>query len=196
MAFKLIAIGTSLGGLNAIQVLLKGLPENFPTPVAVVLHRHKTSDESLIVLLKLYSKLLVKEAQDKEDILPGCVYIAPADYHLLIESDNKTENPYFALSTDAPVTYARPSIDVLFETAADAYGEKVIGVLLTGANHDGVQGLAKIRARGGKTVVEEPSTAACPIMPQAAVMAGVADKILPLADIARFLVKICDFQGK
>lgn len=196
MAFKLIVIGTSLGGLNAVQVLLRSLPASFLTPVAVVLHRHKSSDESLIVLLQLYSKLNIKEAQDKEDILPGYVYIAPADYHLLIESDNKTQNPHFALSIDDPVTYARPSIDVLFETAADAYGKKVIGVLLTGANHDGVQGLAKIKAKGGKTVVEEPSTAACSIMPQAAIVAGVAEKILPLTEIARFLVKICDFQSE
>jgi two-component system, chemotaxis family, protein-glutamate methylesterase/glutaminase len=109
-----------------------------------------------------------------------------------VESRGKTVlNPYFALSTDEPVTYARPSIDVLFETAADADVEKLIGVLLTGANNDGVQGMAKIKARGGITVVEEPSSAFCQIMPQAAIDAGVADKILPLIRITSFLVKIC-----
>lgn len=192
MRFKLIVVGTSLGGVDALQVLLRRLPANFSVPVTVVLHRHKESNYSLIRLLQLSSNLLVLEVQDKEDILPGHVYIAPADYHVLIESE-RVPLPYFALSTDAPVTYARPSIDVLFETAADAYGEKVIGVLLTGANHDGVQGLAKIKALGGKTIVQEPSTALCPVMPKAAIIAGVAEQILPLVDIAEFLLKICHF---
>jgi two-component system chemotaxis response regulator CheB len=150
MKYQIIVIGTSLGGLEALQVILSGLPNTFPIPIAVVQHRHKTSDDTLRLLLQSYSNLVVKEAEDKEEILPGWVYLAPADYHLLIESKDQTgSQPYFSLSTDAPVTYARPSIDVLFETAADAYSKKVIGVLLTGANQDGVQGLAKIKARGG-----------------------------------------------
>ncbi|RUR73606.1 chemotaxis protein CheB [Chlorogloeopsis fritschii PCC 9212] len=193
MTFKLIAIGTSFGGLNALQVILSDLPENFPVPIAVVQHRHKDSDCRLRALLQNYTNLSVKEAEDKEEILPGSVYLAPADYHLLIENKDKTVSyAYFTLSTDAPVTYARPSIDVLFETAADAYAEKVIGVLLTGANQDGVQGLAKIKARGGLTIAEEPSTAFCPVMPAAAITAGVVDKILPLEYIALFLVNICN----
>ncbi|GAA6615423.1 chemotaxis protein CheB [Scytonema sp. NUACC26] len=193
MTFKLIAIGASLGGINALEVLLPGLPKNFSVPVAIVLHRHKdSSDDKLRVALQQYSHLAIVEPQDKEEILPGCVYLAPADYHLQVEGRNNTiPNPYFSLSVDAPVTYARPSIDVLFKTAADAYADKVIGVLLTGANYDGKQGLTRIKARGGKTVVEDPSTAACATMPKAAVVAGVVDKILPLADIAPFLVKIC-----
>ncbi|GAB1542461.1 chemotaxis protein CheB [Scytonema sp. NUACC21] len=192
MAFKLIVIGASLGGFNALEVLLTGLPKSFSVPVAIVQHRHKASTTQLSIALQRYCNLVVVEPQDKEEILPGCVYIAPADYHLLVESRNDAvAYPYFSLSTDAPVTYARPSIDVLFETAADAYGDKVIGVLLTGANYDGTQGLARIRARGGKTVVQEPSTAVCSTMPKAAIAAGVVDKILPLADIAPFLVNIC-----
>ncbi|WP_026732098.1 chemotaxis protein CheB [Fischerella sp. PCC 9605] len=194
MKFNLIVIGTSLGGLDALQIMLRDLPKNFPVPLAIVQHRHKASDDTLGVLLQRYSNLVVKEVEDKEEISPGCVYLAPADYHLLVESMNKAVScPYFALSTDAPVTYARPSIDVLFETAADAYAEKLIGVLLTGANQDGVQGLAKIKARGGVTIVEEPSTAFCPVMPKAAIAAGVAKIVLPLADISAFLVKICNF---
>ncbi|MBR8835236.1 MAG: chemotaxis protein CheB [Stigonema ocellatum SAG 48.90 = DSM 106950] len=189
--FKLIVIGTSFGGLDALQVLLKGLPKSFPVPVAIVLHRHKASSDRLIPLLQDYSNLILKETQDKEDIVPGYVYLAPASYHLLVEGGNTVPYPYFALSTDAPITYAQPSIDVLFETAADVYAQKVIGVLLTGANHDGKQGLARIKARGGKTVVEDPSTASCPTMPKAAIAAGIVDKILPLIDIANFLVKIC-----
>ncbi|MBO3464060.1 chemotaxis protein CheB [Aetokthonos hydrillicola Thurmond2011] len=194
MSFQLIVVGTSFGGLHALQILLKDLPKSFPVPIAVVIHRHKASDGAILTnLLQDYSQLLIKETQDKEDIIPGCVYLAPANYHLLVEGSRTAPKHYFALSTDDPVTYARPSIDVLFETAANVYAENVIGVLLTGANHDGSHGLAKIKAYGGKTVVEEPSTAVCGIMPQAAIIAGVADRILPLEDIPDFLVKICNF---
>ncbi|WP_315791724.1 chemotaxis protein CheB [Fischerella sp. JS2] len=193
MKYQIIVIGTSLGGLEALQVILLGLPKTFPIPIAVVQHRHKASDDTLRDLLQSYTNLVVKEAEDKEEILPGWVYLAPADYHLLIESKDKTvSQSYFSLSTDAPVTYARPSIDVLFETAADAYNQKVIGILLTGANQDGVQGLAKIKARGGMTIVEEPDSAFCSIMPAAAIALGVADQVLPLVDIPAFLVKICN----
>jgi two-component system chemotaxis response regulator CheB len=192
MAFKLVVVGTSLGGLRALQVILPSLPTSFPVPVAIVQHRHKTSNETLSALLQEYSHLIVKEAEDKEEIVAGRVYLAPADYHLLVEGrGDSAERPYFALSTEATVTYARPSIDVLFESAADAYGEKVLGVILTGANHDGVQGLAKIKARGGKTVVQQPTTAESRVMPAAAIAAGIADRILPLGEIAPFLVKVC-----
>jgi two-component system chemotaxis response regulator CheB len=194
MGFQIIVIGTSLGGLRALQILLKGLPKTFPVPIAIVLHRHKASNgEILRVLLQDNSQLVVTEAQDKQDIMPGHVYFAPANYHLLVDGTSITPHHYFTLSADDPVSYARPSIDVLFETAADVYAEKVIGVLLTGSNRDGKNGLAKIKDYGGKTVVEEPSTAACSIMPQAAITAGIADKILPLEEIANFLVKVCSF---
>ncbi|MBW4633434.1 MAG: chemotaxis protein CheB [Iphinoe sp. HA4291-MV1] len=193
MTIQLIAVGASLGGLNALEVLLSGLPKNFPVPVAIVQHRYKASDQKLKVVLQQYSALVVIEPQDKEEIVPGYIYLAPADYHLMVEAKSDMV-PYssFSLSIDAPVTYARPSIDVLFETAAETYAEKLIGVLLTGANHDGKQGMAKIKASGGKTVVQEPSTAACPIMPKAAIAAGVADKVLPLVGIAPYLMKICN----
>jgi two-component system chemotaxis response regulator CheB len=194
MAFKLIVIGTSFGGLNALQVLLKGIPSNFAAPIAIVQHRHPDSNEILQAALQDDCSLIVKETQDKDDILPGYVYLAPANYHLLVESGHPGSNPYFSLSIDDPVTYTRPSIDVLFETAADIYKEKLIGVLLTGANHDGKQGLTKIKAYGGITIVEEPSTATCPIMPQSAIAAGIVDRILRLEDIANFLVKICHFS--
>ncbi|MBP5973562.1 chemotaxis protein CheB [Brasilonema sp. CT11] len=194
MTIQFIAIGTSLGGLEALEVLLAGLPKNFPVPVAIVQHRYKFSDQKLKVALQEYSALVVTEPQDKEEIVPGYIYLAPADYHLMIEVTSDTvPEPSFSLCVDTAVTYARPSIDVLFETAADTYAERLIAVLLTGANHDGMQGMRKIKARGGKTVVQEPSTAACPIMPEAAISAGVADKVLPLADIAPYLVKICNF---
>jgi two-component system, chemotaxis family, protein-glutamate methylesterase/glutaminase len=130
----------------------------------------------------------VQEVEDKDEIVPGNVYLAPPDYHLLIEPS------YFALSTDEPVSYARPSIDVLFESAADIYAEQVIGVILTGANQDGIAGLKRVKARGGMTIVQEPGTAESDITPKAAISAVEVDEILPLRDIPHLLVKLC--QGK
>lgn len=183
--FEIIVIGTSLGGLNALKVILEGLPKNLPLAVAIAQHRHKDSDGELVAFLQQQSLLPVVEAEDKQAIMPGHVYLAPADYHLLVEVD------HFALSTEAPVSYARPSIDVLFESAADAYRERVIGVILTGANHDGSQGLAKVKAYGGFTIVQEPGIAESRIMPDAAISAVETAKILPLPQIASFLVNAC-----
>ena len=184
MAFELVVVGTSLGGLRALEILLAGLPKSFPMSIAVVQHRHKSSDNTLITLLQQHSALPLKEPEDKEVLVPGWVYLAPADYHLLVEAGS------FALSTDAPVWYARPSIDVLFESAADAYAQRVIGVILSGANQDGAQGLAKIKARGGLAVVQEPTTAESRTMPKAAIAAVAVDWILPLEDIAPLLVNL------
>lgn len=185
MAFELVVVGASLGGLRALEILLAGLPKSFLASMAVVQHRHKDSDDTLIKFLQQYSVLPLKEAEDKESLVPGQVYLAPADYHLLVEADS------FALSTDAPVSYARPSIDVLFESAADAYAEKVIGVILTGANHDGAQGVTKIKACGGLTVVQDPVTAESRTMPDAAIAAVEVDWILPLSKITPLLVNLC-----
>jgi two-component system chemotaxis response regulator CheB len=183
--FKLIVIGTSLGGLSALKVLLAGLPFDFPVAIAVVQHRHKESDDMMSSSLQPHVSLPVKEVVDKDDLLPGVVYIAPADYHLLVEPG------YFTLSTDGPVSYARPSIDVLFESAADIYGESVIGIVLTGANQDGAKGLAAIKAQGGSTVVQEPTTAESATMPAAAIATAVVDWILPLPKIAPHLINLC-----
>lgn len=187
MKFKIIVIGASLGGLNALKVILAGLPKNLPLAVAIAQHRHKSSDGELVDFLQRQSLLPVVEAEDKQAIVPGQITIAPADYHLLLEKD------HFALSTEAPVSYARPSIDVLFESAADAYGEQVIGVILTGASQDGSQGLAKIQSCGGLTIVQEPESAECRVMPDAAISAVVRAKILSLPEIAPFLDNICSF---
>ncbi len=184
MAFELVVVGTSLGGSNALEVLLSGLPKSFPLSISIVQHRHKNAN-ILSAFLQRHSALPLKEAEDKEVIVPGWVYLAPADYHLLVEPGK------FALSTDAPVLYARPSIDVLFESAAEAYAERVIGVILTGASQDGTQGMAKIKACGGLTVVQEPETAECYIMPKATIAAVTVDWILPLANIASLLLKVC-----
>ncbi|WP_427158806.1 chemotaxis protein CheB [Aliinostoc sp. HNIBRCY26] len=189
MCFKIVVVGTSLGGLSALQKILGNLPANFPTAIAIVQHRHKESDATLKALLQTYTSLPIQEVEDKDEIIPGRVYLAPPDYHLLVEPG------YFALSIDQPVSYARPSIDVLFESAADTYGGSVIGLILTGANQDGTQGLKKIKARGGITIVQEPSTAESPIMPAAAMADLAVDWILQLPEISDLLVNICYSTG-
>jgi len=189
VAYELIAIGTSLGGLSALKTLLGYLPKEFPAALAVVQHRHRESDEVLSSFLQQFTLLPVHEVEDKEQIQPGNVYFAPADYHLLVESG------YFSLSIDEPVSYARPSIDVLFESTADAYAERAIGVLLTGANQDGVQGLSILKARGGMTIVQDPDTAESPTLPNAAIANVAVDLILPLSQIAPQLIQLCTSAG-
>ncbi|MBI3736388.1 chemotaxis protein CheB [Candidatus Sumerlaeota bacterium] len=176
---RLIVIGTSLGGLNALRVVLGGLPADFPFPVAALQHRGRGNEGLLSELLQEKCAMPVREAFDKETILPGRVYLAPADYHLLIEGD------HFALSTDEPVRYCRPSIDLLFETAADSFGAGAIGVILTGANNDGADGSRRIKEKGGVVVVQNPQSAECPIMPEAAIAS--AHQILELHEIAGYL---------
>ncbi len=185
VSFKIVVIGTSLGGLSALKIVLGNLPGDFPVPIAIVQHRHKESDNTLKEFLQEHSLLPIREVEDKDEMLPGHVYLAPADYHLLVEPG------HFALSTDQPVSYSRPSIDVLFESAADIYAHQVIGVILTGANQDGMQGLKKVKARGGLTIVQEPATAESCVMPKAAISAVAVDWILSLSDIAYKMVKLC-----
>ena len=189
MAYELVAIGTSLGGLSALKTLLKSLSREFPAALAIVQHRHRESDQALSAFLQQFTVLPVHEVEDKEHIQPGHVYFAPPDYHLLVEYG------YFSLSVDEPVSYARPSIDVLLESAADAYGERAIGVLLTGANQDGVQGLSTLKARGGMTIVQDPDTAESPVLPRAAIAAVQVDWVLPLPQIAPHLIHLCAATG-
>jgi two-component system, chemotaxis family, protein-glutamate methylesterase/glutaminase len=185
---ELVAVGTSLGGLNALTALLRDLPATFPVPIVVVQHRTVSPDGGgLTQLLQDHARLQVVEAEDKMVLQSGIVYIAPADYHLLIE-----EAGMLALSTEAPVRSARPSIDVLFETAAEAYGPALLGVLLTGASADGAEGLATVKARGGKAIVEDPSTAECRTMPAAGLAATAVDYVLPLAKIGDHLVTLAE----
>jgi len=189
VAYELIAIGTSLGGLSALKTLLGYLPKEFPAALAVVQHRHRESDEVLSSFLQQFTRLPVHEVEDKEQIQPGNIYFAPADYHLLVEAG------YFSLSIDEPVSYARPSIDVLFESTADIYAERAIGVLLTGANQDGVEGLSILKARGGMTIVQDPETAESPTLPNAAIAKVAVDLVLPLSQIAPHLVQLCISAG-
>ncbi|MFN2510305.1 MAG: chemotaxis protein CheB [Pyrinomonadaceae bacterium] len=184
MAFEIVVVGASTGGLKALQVLLSGLPAEFSLPVVIVQHRGKDMETGLCEFLVRSSHLAVTEPEDKETVVPGHAYLAPRDYHLLIESGS------FALSTAAPVSFARPSIDVLFESAADEYQDRAIGVILTGANHDGARGLAAIKAQGGLALVEDPVTAACREMPDAAINLTKVDGILPLQEITARLQEL------
>lgn len=185
MAYELVVVGASWGGMRAIGVLLSGLPTGFGAAVAIAQHRGVTSTGGLAHVLERTSGLPVKDADDKEPLRPGCVYLAPADYHLLVEPGA------FALSIDEHVQFSRPSIDVLFESAADAYGRRAVGVLLTGSNDDGAHGLRAIQRRGGLTIAQDPATAEAPAMPAAAISVGAADKVLPLTAIAPLLVELC-----
>jgi two-component system, chemotaxis family, protein-glutamate methylesterase/glutaminase len=183
--FELVVVGASWGGLQALRWLLEGLPDDFPTPLVVAQHRSSDSSDVMVRVLQSHSPLAITEASDKDAIEPGHVYIAPPDYHLLVEPGS------LALSTEGFVHHSRPSIDVAFESAADAYADRLVGVILTGANTDGSAGLKRIRDEGGVTVVQDPATAARPEMPSAAMAAVKGAKVLPLRKIAPFLVEIC-----
>ncbi len=189
MTFELVAIGTSWGGLTAVEMLLSRLPPDFPLAIAIVQHRHRNAGNLLTQLLQRHSLLPVLEVEDKQTIDPGHVYLAPADYHLLVEPD------HFALSLEAPVLFSRPSIDLLFQSAADAYTHRAIGIILTGANKDGAQGLATLKKRGGITIVQEPTEAESSVMPLAALAATPVDYILPLAKIASCLIQLANKTG-
>lgn len=201
MPYELVVIGASLGGLNALKTVLKGFPADFPAAIAIVQHRTMNEVDQLTNLLQKYCVLPLQEAEDKTVIQGGHVYFAPADYHLLVNCD--MQNPqsekqvYISLSTEAPVNFARPSIDVLFESAANALGEKVIGVLLTGSNKDGALGLNFIQQRNGLTVVQDPRTAQSRDMPNAAIQLKSARLILPLGEISDFIVdNVIKSQGR
>jgi two-component system chemotaxis response regulator CheB len=180
----MIVIGASLGGMKAMRVILPLLPRTFPGTLAAVLHRHREADDSLIHLLRQESSLPVNEVVDKEPISPGRVYLAPPDYHLLVEPTN------FSLSTDDPVQYARPSIDVLFESAADIFGSDVIALVLTGANQDGARGAARIQERGGLVLVQDPETAESPVMPKSALEATGIRQVYSLEKMVALLVEL------
>jgi two-component system, chemotaxis family, protein-glutamate methylesterase/glutaminase len=181
--YKIIVIGASLGGLRALAALLGTLPAGMGLPLVVVQHRLAES-AGLASFLQHYSALQVSEAEDKQCLNPGQVYLAPAGYHLLVDGSQ------LALSTDEPINHARPAIDVLFESAVDAFGLGTIGVILTGASADGAAGLAEIRRRGGLAIVQDPADAECAVMPQAALEQGGADRVLPLAAIGPALAEL------
>ncbi len=179
---RAVVIGASAGGVQALLALLPALPADFPWPIFIVLHVPADRSNVLAPLFEAQCGLEVKEAEDKETARPGVVYFAPSDYHLLVE-----ENGDLALSSDEAINYSRPSIDVLFESAADAYGEGLIGVILTGANNDGAAGLKAVHAAGGVALVQDPAAAYARTMPQAARQACNAALVLSLDRIADYL---------
>ncbi len=171
--------------MEALSTILPFLPEDFSMPVAVVQHVREDGDNYLPEYLDRQCRLNVLEAKEKHTVKSGSIFIAPPGYHLLIERDLT-----FSLTVDPHVCYSRPSIDVLFETAADAYGQSLIGVVLTGANSDGAKGLRKIRTKGGLAIVQTPDTAEAQIMPSSALKIAGADHVLPLTGIGPFLRKL------
>ena len=183
--FKMIVIGVSAGGTDALCEIFTTLPASFPLPVAVVQHLHPEQDGYMLEHLNKTWLINVKEAIDKTAIEKANVYFAPPNYHLLIEDENT-----FALSVDEKVCYARPSIDVLFKSAADVYGESVLAIILTGANSDGTEGIKYIKKKGGMTIAQDPDEAYSPIMPQSAIDTGKIDKVLTLKEISNILHRI------
>jgi len=180
-----VVIGASAGGFEAILTVLKDLPSTYPMPLVAVLHLPENHESRLPELFGYRLELQVREARDKEPLAPGVLYFAPSGYHLQVETDRS-----FSLSCEERVNYARPSIDVLFETAADAYGKSLAGILLTGANYDGAAGLAGMKVAGALTIVQDPASAEVATMPEAAIRRMAPDLILPLAEIRSLLRRL------
>jgi len=185
--YKAVVIGASAGGLAAVGAVLSEIKSTFCIPILLAQHISPHVESHLAAHFESKTALAVKEAEDKEPIKRGNLYIAPPNYHLLVDFDGCT-----TLSIDPPVNYSRPSIDVLFESAADYFGKELIGIILTGANSDGAAGLQRIKERGGMAIVQSVETAEAQTMPQAAIEAADVDHILPLEAIGHFLNTICE----
>jgi two-component system chemotaxis response regulator CheB len=183
--YRAVVIGASAGGTTALQKILPFLPAQFPLPIIIAQHLHPLQDGAAIVHYAGGSALTVKDADEKEPIRAGFVYFAPPNYHLLVEDDFT-----FSLSVDEKVHFTRPSVDVLFESAADAYCPGLIGIILSGANQDGVAGLLRIKQRGGLTVIQDPHDAEVSYMPAAAIASVKPAHILSADEICKLLVKI------
>ncbi|WP_207282358.1 chemotaxis protein CheB [Pseudomonas sp. FW300-N2F2] len=177
-----IVVGASAGGVEALLRVFGHLRKGFGLPILVVLHLPNERDSQLASVLGHRLAVPVEEARDKQDIAPGTLYVATPGYHLSVEADH-----CLSLSLEEPVHHSRPSIDVLFESAADVYGEKLLAVVMTGANGDGARGLAKVRALGGITVVQDPAEAQVATMPEAALALHEPDHILTLQGIGQLL---------
>ena len=182
MIGKAIVIGASAGGVQALSRILPALPQGFSAPVLIVVHVPPRKDNALVDLFAKKCALTIKEAEDKEPLVAGIIYFAPPNYHLLVETDGM-----LALSSDEAVNHSRPAIDVLFETAADAFGPALTGIILTGANHDGAQGLRAVEAAGGIAIAEDPAEAEVPTMPAAAIAACSSARSMSLDQIIAFL---------
>lgn len=181
----IVVIGTSWGGLAALSEIVSSLPEDFPLPIGVVQHRSKDS-ELLVSLLQDLTKLCIRDAEDKEPLCAGNIYVAPPDYHMLVEKE------YVSLTVDSPVRFSRPSIDVLFRSASDTFGAATVGVVLTGANEDGSAGLAKIVSRGGRAIVQDPREAESPVMPECALRAVPGAGVFQLNAISAEITRLAN----
>lgn len=179
---ELVVIGGSAGGVDALIGLLPTIPATFRATIVCILHVPPDRDSRLAELFELRAALPVREARDKEQLEPGVIYFAGSGYHLSVERDR-----CFSLSCEPPVQFARPAIDVLMESAADAYGPALAGILLTGANHDGADGMCHIRERGGLTVVQDPGEAQASAMPIEAIRRCAPHLVLPLSGIRTLL---------
>ncbi len=184
---RAIVIGASFGGIEAIREILLHLTPEVRVPVFVVLHIGNNRIDGFVNFLNNHTHFLVSDACDKDEVLPGHVYFAPPNYHLMIEDDQT-----LTLSVDAKINFSRPSIDVLFESAAWVYGRDLLGILLTGSNADGAHGMTVIKQCGGTTIVEDPRTATSGVMPMAAIERTIPDLILPLREIAP---RVCSILG-
>jgi two-component system chemotaxis response regulator CheB len=184
VGYDLVVVGTSWGGLAALRTLVGGLSDSFQMAVTIVQHRHRDSDHLLRSLLQERSSLSVCEVEDKMPIEHGHIYVAPPNYHTLVERG------YFSLSTEAPVRFSRPSIDVTFDSAADSYTHRTVGIVLTGANADGADGLRRISDRGGLAIVQDPDSAESRPMPAAAQKAVPRARVMSLDAIAAFLAAL------
>ncbi len=189
--FQAVVIGASAGGIKALSTVLSALPKEFPLPIIIVQHLYPHSSSRLAQILQKQSHLKIKEADEKEVIKNSVIYIAPPNYHLLIEEDRT-----FSLSVEGPVNYSRPSVDVLFETAALAYKSRLIGMILTGANNDGNFGVKQIKRRGGYLIIQDPETAEADSMPKAAIAAAKVNKILPIKQIGPYLLQLVNRSKK
>lgn len=186
--FLAVVIGGSAGSLDALSQILPALPASFPLPILVVVHLPSDKPSVLPEVLQNKCAVTVREARDKETLEKGTVYIAPPDYHVLVESGG-----YLSLSSEEPQLFSRPSIDVLFESAADVFGPALIGIILSGANHDGAEGLKQVVAEGGIALVQSPEQAFIDTMPEAALKASPGALSLPTHQIAEFLQTTGDY---
>lgn len=187
--YDAIVIGASAGGISVLSTLVESLPPHFSIPIIIATHLPADKISVLDKILGTKCSLTVKEAFDKEYINEGYVYLAPPNYHLLVEKDF-----YFSLSSEDPVLYSRPSIDVLFETAADAYEEKLLGIILTGANSDGALGLKTILMKGGSGIIQTPQEAEAECMPRAAIKQCPAARIATVQEICLYLKSLDSFE--
>jgi two-component system, chemotaxis family, protein-glutamate methylesterase/glutaminase len=180
--FKVVAIGGSAGSLDVLFNMLPLLRQTLPVAIVIVLHRKSSGDSMLVDLFSLKTSLPVKEVEEKDTVLPGNIYLAPADYHLLFERDET-----FSLDYSEKVNYSRPSIDTCFESAAEVFGPRLVGILLSGANADGVEGLIAIKKNGGYTIAQSPESAEVPYMPSKAIQSSDIDEVINPEGLAAFI---------